>query len=76
MRRVGLEEKLSALQLCRQGVDRLFVRMFSICSGMFLERLVRNILRLKPKHKQLTLPHPNHKTRGFPSIEIQDLLKN
>lgn len=29
------------LQLCEEGVDRLFVRMFSICFGMFSELLVR-----------------------------------
>lgn len=37
---------LCVLQLYEVGVGHLFARMFSICSGMFLELLVRNYLRL------------------------------
>lgn len=37
---------LCVLQLYEVGVGHLFAGMFSICSGMFLELLVRNDLRL------------------------------
>ncbi len=66
--RVGseYEELLCVLRLCEEGVDHLFVRMFSIYFGMFSELLVRNDLRLWAEHTLHILPHTKCMTLGFP----------
>lgn len=51
----GCEELLCALQLCAVGVGHLFVRMFSIFSGMFSELLVKNEMRNTHAHPSHTL---------------------
>lgn len=64
------------LQLCEEGVDHLFVWMFSIYFGMSSELLVRNDLRLLAQHTMHILPHTKDFT-GFHTqlgIKIQDVL--